>query len=60
MRAAQLGAPRHSVAFGGTQAVREAERRFPVRVRIAALSEDLNSRLHQIITRLLSIIDEPR
>ena len=28
MRAAQLGAPRHSVAFGGKQAVRDAERRF--------------------------------
>ena len=42
------------------QAARDAERRVPVRVRIAALSEDLNSRLHQIITRLLGIIGEPR
>ena len=42
------------------QAARDAERRVPVRVRIEALSEDLNSRLHQIITRLLGIIGEPR
>jgi hypothetical protein len=35
MRAAQLGSTRQSVAFGDKQAVREAERRFPVRVSVA-------------------------
>jgi hypothetical protein len=52
MRAAQLGAPRQSVAFGGKQAAREAERRFPVRVRIAVPPEGLGSRLDQIIAWL--------
>jgi hypothetical protein len=52
MRAAQLGAPRHSVAFGGKQAVRDAERRFPVRVRIAVPPDGLGSRLDQIIAWL--------
>jgi hypothetical protein len=48
MRAAQLGAPRHSVAFGGKQAVRDAERRFPVRIRIGIPPEGLGSRLDQM------------
>ena len=43
---------RQSVAFGGKQAVREAERRFPVRVRIAVSPEGLGSRLDQIIAWL--------
>jgi len=43
---------RQSVAFGGKQAVREAERRFPVRVRIAVPPEGLGSRLDQIIAWL--------
>jgi hypothetical protein len=34
-----VGAPRHSVAFGGKQAVRDAERRFPVRIGIAVPPE---------------------
>jgi hypothetical protein len=49
MRAAQLGTPRQSVAFGGKQAVRDAERRLPVRVRIAVPPEGLGNRLDQII-----------
>ncbi len=52
MRAAQLGAPRQSVAFGGKQAARDAERRFPVRVRVAVPPEGLGSRLDQIIAWL--------
>jgi hypothetical protein len=49
MRAAQLGALRRSVALGGKQAVRDAERRFPVRVSIAVPPEGFGSRLDQII-----------
>ena len=52
MRAAQLGAMRQSVAFGGKQAARDAERRFPIRVRIAVPPEGLGSRLDQIIAWL--------
>jgi hypothetical protein len=52
MRAAQLGAPRQSAVLGGKQAVREAERRFPVRIRIAVPPEGLGSRLDQIIAWL--------
>jgi hypothetical protein len=52
MRAAQLGAPHQSAAFGGKQAVRDAERRFPVRIKIAVPPEGLGSRLDQIIAGL--------
>jgi hypothetical protein len=52
MRAAQLGAPRQSVAFGGKQAVRDAERRFPVRIRIAVPPDGFGSRLDQIFAWL--------
>jgi hypothetical protein len=52
MRAAQLGATRQSVAFGDEQAVREAERRFPVRVSVAVPLEGLGNRLDQIIAWL--------
>jgi hypothetical protein len=48
MRAAQLGAPRHSVAFGGKEAAREAERRFPVRIRITIPREGFGDRLGQM------------
>jgi hypothetical protein len=41
-----------TVAFGGKQAAREAERRFPVRVRIAIPPEGLGSRLDKIIAWL--------
>jgi hypothetical protein len=48
MRAAQLGAPRQLVAFGGKQAAREAERRFPVRIRITIPREGFGNRLGQM------------
>jgi hypothetical protein len=48
MKAAQLGAPRQSVAFGGKQAGREAERRFPVRIRITIPHEGFGNRLGQM------------
>jgi len=52
MKAAQLGAPRQSVAFGGKQTVRDAERRFPVRIRIAVPPDGFGSRLDQIFAWL--------
>jgi hypothetical protein len=52
MRAVQLGAPRQSAALGGKQPVRDADRRFPVRIRIAVPPEGFGSRLDQIIAWL--------
>jgi hypothetical protein len=48
MRAAQLGAPRQSAARGGKQAARDAERRFPVRIRIAVPDRGLGDRLNRM------------
>jgi len=48
MRAAHPGAPRQSVAFGGKQAAREAERRFPVRIKITIPREGFGNRLGQM------------
>jgi hypothetical protein len=52
MRAARLGLPRQSAAFGGKQAARDAERRFPVRIRIEVPPEGFGSRLAQMTRRL--------
>ena len=52
MRAAQLGAPRQPVAFGGKQAARDPERRFPVRVRSRFRLKILAVELDQIIAWL--------
>ena len=48
MSAAQLGVPRQSDAFGGKQAARDTEHRFPVRIKIAIPPQELGSRLDQM------------